>query len=142
MLEIRHHPPQMGRINKTDHQSFVLKPSTVHDGGVGVFALHDIAKDTYLELFTDTFEEEIRDEEEVPKELQGYCLNQKSGKILCPKRFNQMDIGNYLNHSESPNAKYVKGKGYFALRNIRAGEEILGNYRELGEPEGRRGDHY
>lgn len=42
-----------------------------------------------------------------------------------------MDIGNYLNHSEHPNLRYEKGKGYFTLRDIKAGEELFGNYREL-----------
>jgi len=63
---------------KTDHQSFILKPSTIK--GVGVFALHAIAKDTYLELFREHFEEEVREVEDVPEALEGYCLNREDGK--------------------------------------------------------------
>lgn len=126
----------------TDCQSFILKPSTINNAGVGVFVLYDIAKDTYMELFLKDFQEELRDKEDVPEELQGYCLNHESGKLLCPKFFNRMDVGNYLNHSENPNLRYEKGKGYFAKRDIKAGEELFANYRELGEPDGKEDYYY
>ncbi len=129
--------------NITDRFSFILKPSTVIDGGVGVFALHDIAEGTYMELFLPDFQEELRNKADVPEELRGYCLDQEGGKILCPKFFNRMDIGNYLNHStENANVKYNKGKGYFTTRDIQKGEEILANYQQLGEPEDAWDDYY
>jgi len=128
--------------NITNRFSFILKPSTISNGGVGVFALHDIANDTYMELFLEDFEEEIHDEKEIPEELRGYCLHQGNGKILCPKFFNRMDIGNYLNHSENPNVRYEKGKGYFSVRDISKGEEILANYRDLDEPVETREEYY
>ena len=119
----------------TDQQSFILKPSTIPDAGVGVFILHDVAKDTHMELFLPDFEEEIRNKEDVPKDLRGYCLDREDGKLQCPKYFNRMDIGNYLNHSNNANLRWEKGKGYFAARDIKSGEELFANYRELGEPE-------
>ncbi|MDO8492992.1 MAG: SET domain-containing protein [bacterium] len=128
--------------NKTTHESFVLRQSTLPSAGIGVITLHDIAKGTYMELFRDGFEEEIRDESDVPKPLRAYCLYQGNGKILCPKMFNRMDIGNYLNHSENWNMVYEKGRGYFASRDIRAGEELFANYRDLGEPEDQREEYY
>ena len=128
--------------NTTDRFSFILKPSTAPDGGVGVFALHDIAQDTHLELFLEGFEEEICAEKDVPEALRGYCLRQGNSKILCPKYFNSMDIGNYLNHSENPNLRYEKGEGYFARRDIRSGEELFANYRELGEPKDEWASYY
>lgn len=127
-------------IPKTNHESFILKPSTVE--GVGVFALHDIAEGTYMALFREDFQEELRDVEDVPKELRGFCLNREDGRLLCPKFFNRMDIGNYVNHSESANMRYEKGRGYFAARDITAGEELFANYRELGEPEGSRAEYF
>lgn len=126
----------------TNHESFILRPSLVHEGGVGVFALHDIAAGTYLELFSNTFEEELRNPADVPKELQSFCLTDASGALLCPKHFNQLDIGNYINHSDTANMRFEKGGGYFASRDIKAGEELLGNYRELGEPEESREEYY
>jgi SET domain-containing protein len=124
----------------TDHQSFILKPSSIK--GIGVFVLHDIAEGTYLELFRKDFQEEIRELGEVPEELRGYCLNREDDKLLCPKFFNRLDIGNYVNHSENANMRYQKGSGYFAKRDIKAGEELFANYRELGEPEDSREDYY
>lgn len=128
--------------NITDRFSFILKPSTIKNGGVGVFALHDIAKDTYMELFLQDFQEEVYSKTEIPQELQGYCLHKENGKLLCPKFFNRMDIGNYLNHSKNANLRWEEGKGYFAKRNIRTGEEIFSNYAELGEPEDEMDDYY
>jgi len=127
---------------RTDQHSFILKPSTMNDAGIGVFALHDIAKDTYMELFLKDFQEELKEKKDVPEELQGFCLNKENGKLLCPKYFNRMDIGNYLNHSENPNLRYEKGKGYFAKRDIKAGEELFANYRELPGEENSREDYY
>lgn len=123
----------------TDHQSFILKPSAIK--GIGVFALHDIAKGTHLYLFREDFQEEVREIKDVPEELEGFCLNREDGKLLCPKFFNRMDIGNYVNHFENSNMRYEKGRGYFAKRDIKAGEELFANYRELDEPEDSR-DHY
>lgn len=59
--------------DSTDRFSFILKPSTVQNAGVGVFLLHDVAKDTYMELFLPDFQEEVRDPKDVPEELQVYC---------------------------------------------------------------------
>ena len=87
----------------TDQQSFILKPSTIK--GVGVFALHDIAEGTYLELFREDFQEEVCEVSDVPKELQGFGLGSEDGKLLCPKLFNRVDIGNYINKSENKNMR-------------------------------------
>ena len=127
--------------NETDQFSFILRPSTIKGAGVGVFALHDIAKDTHMAVFAENFQEEIRKTEDIPKELRGYCIAQKDGTLLCPKYFNRMDIGSYLNHSDTPNIIHTP-EGYFSLRDIKAGEEIFADYRELGEPETAREDFY
>jgi len=125
----------------TNRFSFVLKPSEVYN--IGVFATHDIAEGTHMEVFLPDFEEEIHDEEDIPEELRGYCLDQKDGKVLCPKFFNRMDIGNYLNHStENKNLRYERGKGYFATRDIKRGEELLADYTQLGEPEESWAEYY
>ena len=124
----------------TDHQSFILTHSKMK--GIGVFALHDIAEGTHLDLFMEDFQEEIREIKDVSEELQGFCLNRADGKLLCPKFFNRMDIGNYVNHSEDPNLRYEKDKGYFAKHDIKVGEELFANYRELDEPEDSRDSYY
>lgn len=127
---------------ETTGRSFILKASMAVQGGVGVFALHDIAAGTHMELFLPDFQEELLDANEVPEALQGYCLTQSDGKLLCPKFFNRLDIGNYLNHSETANLTYEKGKGYSAARDIKEGEELFANYRQLGEPEESREAYY
>ncbi len=117
-------------------KSFIIKPSTVTGAGVGVFTLHDIPKDTYLALILPDFEEEILDPSEVPEELQMYCLDKEDGKLQCPKHFNRMDIGNYLNHADASNVRWIEDKkGYYALRDIQKGEELFTDYRDLGEPQ-------
>lgn len=121
-------------MNKTNRFSFILKPSTIPNAGVGVFILHDVMSGTYMELFLSDFEEEVMNPSDVPEELKKYCLERDDGTLLCPKHFNRLDIGNYLNSIETPNLRYEKGKGYFATRDIRAGEELFANYTELGEP--------
>ena len=125
---------------ETGPQSFILKPSAAE--GIGVFALHDIAEGTHLDLFRQDFEEEVREVKDVPKELRGFCLNREDGTLLCPKFFNRLDIGNYVNHSENANMKYGKGKGYSARRDIKSGEELFANYRELDKPGSSRDAYY
>lgn len=128
---------------ETDRKSFMLKPSTLPDSGIGVFVLHDVAKDTYLELILDDFEEELCDPVDVPLELQGYCLDQPDGKLRCPVHFNRLDIGNYLNHSVAKqNIRYVESEGYYATRDLAKGEELFANYNNLGEPEETKEAYY
>jgi hypothetical protein len=129
--------------NETNGFSFILKPSVAVPGGVGVFVLHDVAEGTHMALFLDDFEEAVYETHEVPEALQAYCLDQEDGKILCPKLFNRLDIGNYINHSSKhQNLRYEKGKGYFASRDIKEGEELLGDYKELGEPKDTWEEYY
>lgn len=130
-------------MNKTTDRSFFLKPSTNPNAGVGVFATHDIEKDTYLELFLEDFHEELVEVNSVPKLLRIFCIDQADGKALCPTNFNRLDIGNYLNHSiPKQNVYYKNGKGYFAQRDLVEGEELFANYQELGEPTETWEDYY
>ncbi|TSC83296.1 MAG: SET domain-containing protein [Parcubacteria group bacterium Gr01-1014_19] len=128
--------------NETDHQSFILKPSRAHVGGVGVFALHDIIQGTKLVLHTDGYQQEVRSAKDVPELLQMYCTSLEDGTLRCPKYFNAMDVGNYLNHSATPNAHKDQNDSFFATCDIRAGDEILIDYRTLGEPESTWEDYY
>lgn len=129
------------RKNITNEFSFILKPSK---HGIGVFATHDIEKDTFLRLFGDEKESEhkvrILDKKDVPEVFQDYCLYRKN-ELVCPPDFGNMPVGWYLNHSQNPNAIHTDYKWY-ALRDIKAGEEILIDYNLLGEPEEIREDYY
>ena len=52
-----------------------------------------------------------------------------------------MSVIRYLNHSKTPNA-YHKNYNYYALRDIKAGEEITIDYNTLEEPEEAKEDFY
>ncbi|MCA9370379.1 MAG: SET domain-containing protein-lysine N-methyltransferase [Candidatus Peregrinibacteria bacterium] len=60
----------------------------------------------------------------------------------CPKYFNHMEIGCYLNHAKNPNAMHDKEYRYYALQDIHAGEEITIDYNTLEEPEEDKESYY
>lgn len=128
----------------TDEFSFVLKPSKF---GVGVFTTHDIKKGTSLRLFGDErsggqigSQERFFSTKDVPKQFKDYCIDY-GDKLLCPADFGSMPVGWYLNHSKIPNA-FHKDLDYYALRDIKAGEEITIDYNSLGEPEEAKRNYY
>lgn len=120
---------------ETNEFSFMLAPSPI--AGVGVFATHQIKKDTQLCLFSDEDSRFIPYDSpllEVPmakKFCDWYCVEDTDG-YYCPQDFGKMEIGWYLNHSKEPNA-YHKDYTFYALRNIEQGEEILVDYEALSE---------
>ena len=128
-------------MTKWTEFSFILKPAKY---GVGVFATHDIKKGTYLRLFGDENKDYsasvIRDKKDVPKDLELYCVD-RGEKLSCPRDFGCMEIGWYLNHSKSPNA-FHRNYNYFALKDIKAGDEIVIDYNTLEEPESAKEDYY
>ena len=110
--------------------TFILKPSSIE--GIGVFALSHIPKGTLLDLFDDTDYRLISrpESESFPKSvLETYCVEDGDG-YHCPADFHRMSVGWYLNHSEQPNAG-GKRENYYALRDIRKGEEITIDYATL-----------
>ena len=127
--------------NITTEFSFILKPS---EHGVGVFATHDIKEGTYLIFFAEETEltnlTVIRKNEDVPELFQQYCVD-RGETLVCPRDFGRMEIGWHLNHSKTPNA-YHKNYDYYALRDIKAGEEITIDYNTLEEPEEPKEDYY
>ncbi len=124
--------------NKTTEFSFIIKPA---EHGVGVFAVHDIKAGTYLRLFGDETVEVsgLREKKSVPNFFQEYCID-RDEMLRCPKDFGCMEIGWYLNHSKTPNA-YHKNYDYYALKDIKAGEEITIDYNLLGESEEAKKDY-
>lgn len=128
--------------NKTTEFSFVLRPS---EHGVGVFAAEDIKKDTHLRLFGDretiNLRSLIRKKKDVPKIFHNYCID-RGDELICPADFGCMQLGWYLNHSNSPNTYPDDDYKWYALQDIKAGEEITINYNSLDEPEGNKEDYY
>jgi len=129
-------------MQKTDQFSFRLKPSQVDKGGIGIFALHDIAPDTWLAI-------EPRgqavgadyQESDIPKELLVYCVANPDGTWNGPRQFNHMELSWFLNHSFEPNARY-RDDGCYSIKEIKAGDEITIDYNSLGEPESVKEDYY
>jgi hypothetical protein len=123
--------------------SVVLKPSRV--GGVGVFTTHDIAQGSLI--FRDPFRVKIAQIKDIPNDFLPYCIYINSHEVVCPKRFDHMEIGWYINHSFEPNINHTfpdhkqdiiskfSRQIIYALRDIKSGEEILMDYNNLNEPD-------
>jgi SET domain-containing protein len=129
-------------IMQTTDRSFMLKPSTTQDGGVGVFAILDIPKDTFLAVKPrgELVGIDVK-EEDIPKELLTYCIAKEGGIWHCPPEFNHMHMVWFLNHSDQPNAE-KREDGYFSIVDIKAGDEILIDYNTLNEPEDKKENFY
>jgi SET domain-containing protein len=113
-----------------------LKPSKIH--GVGVFAIRDIPKGRYV--FTDDDEPivwiEKQSIESLPEELKQFYKDFaiiKGGKYGCPKSFDALTTAWYLNHSDIPNVAVDKEYRFYALRDIKAGEELTTNYHTYSD---------
>jgi SET domain-containing protein len=128
-------------METTNEFSFVLKPS-VH--GIGVFAAHDIMAETYLRLFGNEDKTNdvsvIRNKKDVPEFFRTYCVD-RGEELLCPADFGCMELGWHVNHSSTPNAHH-KNYEFYALRDIKAGEEITINYNTLEEPDNSKEEYY
>ena len=124
--------------NKITELSLMLKPSSIN--GIGVFAVHDIAKNTQF-VYCDFVMRKLLIKD-VPKEFIHYCILMNDTECLAPERFDRMEVGWYLNHSDKANIKKISEKDVIAIEDIKAGEEILMNYNELNEPEHLKQTYY
>jgi SET domain-containing protein len=126
--------------NKTNEFSFILKPA---EYGVGVFAAHGIKEGTYLRLFREEDDSRtaiVRKKEDVPEYFRQFCVS-RGETLRCPSDFGRMEIGWHLNHSKTPNAQH-RNYNYYALRDIKEGEEITIDYNTLEEPEDAKQEYY
>jgi hypothetical protein len=128
---------------RTDEFSFILRVSTIAHAGVGVFALHDIAKGVWLEVFPRGYVSRKFKSGELPEALRNYCTAKPNDVYACPQAFNRMYIGWYMNHSPTPNALWDDDlNGYISARDISAGEELLIDYNLFEEPEDKKARFY
>lgn len=138
-----------GSICGGTQYSYILKASS--GKGIGVFALHDLSAGSSISEHS-RFKVRLYKSNEIPQELKGHCTHLVNGNVIAPERFDQMPIFWYLNHSDSPNVIIPEGISIvddqwlvmqmYALRDIKAGEELFINYNELGEPEELKEDFY
>lgn len=124
--------------------SFVLKPSSL--GGVGVFATHDIqAGDQILARAFKIRRMKVKD---IPTELLKYCTYINEEECFGPEQFDRLEIGWFINHSFTPNIAIknvvkdfshitdnAESRPFYALKDIKAGDEILIDYNYLNEPQ-------
>jgi uncharacterized protein len=121
-------------MNRTHAQSFKLKPSSIPGAGVGVFALHDIDAGVLLALKPSHKIGITLQKADIAEDLLAYCINNGDGTYHCPPEFNHMHLVWYLNHSDTPNTE-KREDGYYSLREIHSGEEILIDYNIFHKPE-------
>lgn len=119
-----------------------LRPSRIHKGGVGVFAIKKIRNGTAL--FSGDNEEMLWVEEpsvpKVPREIRRLYDDFsviKDKRYGCPQNFNRLTMAWYLNEPgkyQKPNVGCDPDSfDFFALRNIEAGEELTVDYSKYSE---------
>lgn len=118
----------------------MIRPSPIE--GIGVFAIRDIPRGcrNMFSISANDAEEWItvpkKDIEQLPlysKQLiETYCLYDEENYFVPEYGFKKMDLVNFLNHSETPNIISINDGQFFeALREIKAGEELLIDYGEI-----------
>jgi SET domain-containing protein len=137
------HTRRSNRLPHTDVYTR-LRPSKIH--GVGVFAIRKIRKGTYI------FSGDDADIVWVPKKIlrrlpreikrlyEDFAVIKDNGTLYgCPKSFNILTVGWYLNESKTPNVGCDEDFNFFALCNIEVGEELTVDYDTYSErPQVRR----
>ena len=135
-------PAQVDRLGPPHAGVYTrLRPSNIDPGGVGVFAIRDIKKGTYL------FEPDADDMvwillaeiAQLPPEIKRMYTDfavKHNGSYGCPVNLNKLTISWYLNHSDRPNVGCDTEYKFYALRDIAQGEELSTDYTTYsdGEP--------
>lgn len=130
-------------LHRTDEFSFMLRVSTISGAGIGVFALHGIAKGVWLEVFPRGYQSRKFKASELPESLRNYCTAKPNDVYAAPRAFNRMSIGWYLNHSQTPNMHWDDDlNGYVTARDIAEGEELFIDYNLFEEPYDKKAPYY
>ena len=117
-----------------------LKPSALH--GIGVFAIRDIPKGTYVfrgdndELLWVKVSATSRLAKEVKKLYRDFCVL-RQGSYGCPRNFNRLTPAWYVNHSENPNMAADENFDFYSRRHIKKGEELTLSYKRRSDAQGR-----
>lgn len=134
--------------------SFILKPSLLSSLDIGVFATHDIAAGTLL--VDKGHKIRILKIKDIPAEFIKYCTFINDDECVVPERFDRMEIGWFIHHSDVPNIAsnesvfkdfdirngVIPAYSFYAIKDIKAGDEILIDYNYLNEPEHLKDDYY
>jgi len=138
-----------GPVERKPHDGVYtrLRPSKVHKGGIGVFAIRRIKRGT--ELFPGDCEEMVWKEKsdlhrrpmairELYDDFGVIKTDEKDKKTRygCPMNFNRLTVSWYLNRpqkSKKPNVCCDENYKFFALRDIQPGEELTVDYSTYSE---------
>jgi SET domain len=114
-----------------------LRPSKIHQGGVGVFAIKRIPRNT--KLFTDENEEVCwMSKESLPKsgsmrKMYDDFAIIKGARYGCPTSFNGLTPAWFLNESKKPNIRCDENYDFYTLRDIPPGEELTVDYSTFSD---------
>lgn len=131
---------RQGKKSRPPHFRVCARIGVSRLHGVGVFAIRSIKKGKYIFYGDD---EEIvwvkkrnlgRLQREIRKLYQDFCIIKNKGTLYgCPKNFNLLTVAWYLNESKKPNVACDQDYRFFALRNIKKGEELTVDYQTYNE---------
>jgi len=109
-----------------------VAPSPIE--GVGVFAAEDIEAGARIWELAAGLDRLIRRDEvaTLPPPLQAFVERYSYPYPHDPEQLIvELDNGRFMNHSEHPNTRFDDPDAGYALRAIRAGEELTCNYAEF-----------
>jgi len=109
--------------------------SKVH--GIGVFAIRDIPKGVKplvsllkIKEFDFSKDEIKKIPRSVRKEVEMFCYYDSKKYLIPSIGLNAMNMAFYMNHSKTPNIKYLKNGDLIALKKIKADDELFFDYDE------------
>ena len=127
-------------MNLSDHIPAVrleLRASSIHLGGVGVFAVRDIQKGSRVAegIADEDFDSLVPwcdfdgYDDDLKRKISAFCVGTPEGFVPPPEfDFNKMSIEWYLNHSCDGNCGFDSRGDFVAIRDITKGEEICYDY--------------
>jgi len=114
-----------------------LKPSKIE--GIGVFAVRHIPKNTiifktvrktkFVGIDPELVFSNPRIDGAVKQMVRDFFVVWRRKLYLPNFSLNEIDISFFVNHSKKPNVIDKNGEEFFALRNIKKGEELTVDYR-------------
>jgi SET domain-containing protein len=124
--------------NKLPHFGVYARIGRSKIHGVGIIAIRRIQKGTHI-FFPDNDKlcwvkasKITRLPREIRKLYKDFCIK-KGGKYGCPINFNKLSPAWYLNHSKDPNVVADSSYRFYAVKNIKKGDELTANYNTYSE---------
>jgi FRG domain len=115
-----------------------LRPSKAKAGDVGIFAIRPIKRNAKIftgenEEITWTSAKDIPKSGQIKKLYEDFGIG-KSDRLGTPTSFNRLTPAWYMQDSKKPNVRCDDDYDFYALRNIRQGEELTVDYSTFHSP--------